>query len=186
MRSMLSGLSTRLKAKPFLPKRPVRPIRWRYVSLSAFPSLSTGRSKLTTMDTCSTSIPGEPAQISEHILRHFNQFLERLQSRLKHRLPLEQTLVVTSTFSLPSLKRWMTEALCSTIISPLSKATWWPSLDSCPLSQAAILRVWKGMIFSFCFNTEHGWIWRLPLLIGVGKGVLEVRACYGNFMKMLG
>lgn len=39
-------------------------------------------------------------------------------------LPLEHTFVVTSTFSLPSLKRSMTAALCSTVISPLSSATW--------------------------------------------------------------
>lgn len=56
-RSMLCWLSTKFTANPLLPNRPVRPIRWRYVSLSAFPSRSTGRSKLTTIDTCSTSIP---------------------------------------------------------------------------------------------------------------------------------
>lgn len=54
---MLCLLSTMLIASPRLPKRPVRPIRCRYVSLSGFPSLSTGRSKLITTDTCSTSIP---------------------------------------------------------------------------------------------------------------------------------
>lgn len=42
---------------------------------------------------------------------------------LCHALPLAQTLVVTSTFSLPSRKRSITAALCSTIISPLSNAT---------------------------------------------------------------
>lgn len=54
---MLCLLSTMLIASPRLPKRPVRPIRCRYVSLSGFPSLSTGRSKLMTTETCSTSIP---------------------------------------------------------------------------------------------------------------------------------
>jgi len=56
--------------------------------------------------------------------------------------PRAQTLVVTRTFSLPSLKRSMTAALCSTCISPLSSATWWPSLDSSPASQPAVFLVY--------------------------------------------
>lgn len=56
-------------------------------------------------------------------------------------LPLAQTLVVTSTFSLPSRKRSITAALCSTIISPLSSATWWPSFESSAASQPAVFRV---------------------------------------------
>lgn len=55
---MLILLSTMLMAKPLLPNRPVRPILCRYVSLSGLPSLSTGKSKLITTETCSTSIPG--------------------------------------------------------------------------------------------------------------------------------
>lgn len=60
--------------------------------------------------------------------RHFSRSLphghcKRLL-RKSNSLPLEQTLVVISTFSLPSLKRSMTAALCSTVSSPLSKATW--------------------------------------------------------------
>lgn len=57
--------------------------------------------------------------------------------------PRAHTLVVTSTFSLPSRKRSITAALCSTIISPLSRATWWPSLESSAASQLAVLRVWS-------------------------------------------
>lgn len=57
--------------------------------------------------------------------------------------PRAHTLVVTRTFSLPSLKRSITAALCSTIISPLSRATWWPSLESSAASQLAVLRVWS-------------------------------------------
>lgn len=56
--------------------------------------------------------------------------------------PRAQTFVVTRTFSLPSRKRSMTAALCSTCISPLSSATWWPSLDSSPASQPAVFLVW--------------------------------------------
>lgn len=56
-------------------------------------------------------------------------------------LPLAHTLVVTSTFSLPSRKRSITAALCSTIISPLSSATWWPSFESSAASQPAVFRV---------------------------------------------
>lgn len=54
---MLIWLSTMLIASPLLPNRPVRPILCRYVSLSGLPSLSTGRSKLITTETCSTSMP---------------------------------------------------------------------------------------------------------------------------------
>lgn len=54
---MLNLLSTMLIASPLLPNLPVRPIRCRYVSLSGLPSLSTGKSKLITTETCSTSIP---------------------------------------------------------------------------------------------------------------------------------
>lgn len=50
---------------------------------------------------------------------------------------------MTRTFSLPSLKRSITAALCSTCISPLSSATWWPSLDSSPASQPAVFLVWN-------------------------------------------
>lgn len=57
-------------------------------------------------------------------------------------LPRAQTFVVTRTFSLPSLKRSMTAALCSTCISPLSSATWWPSLESSPASQPAVFLVY--------------------------------------------
>lgn len=57
-------------------------------------------------------------------------------------LPRAQTFVVTRTFSFPSLKRSMTAALCSTCISPLSSATWWPSLDSSPANQPAVFLVW--------------------------------------------
>lgn len=142
---MLCLLSTILTANPLLPNRPVRPIRWRYVSLSAFPSMSNGRSKLTTRDTCSTSIP-----VINRATDGFGIFILASQHKdavmLKSdsfRLPLEHTFVVTSTFSLPFLKRSMTAALCSTVISPLSNATWWPSLVRFAVSQAAILRVWR-------------------------------------------
>lgn len=57
--------------------------------------------------------------------------------------PRAHTLVVTRTFSLPSRKRSITAALCSTIISPLSSATWWPSFESSAASQLAVLRVWS-------------------------------------------
>lgn len=67
--------STKLMAIPDLPNLPVLPIRWRYVSQSARPSMSTGKSKLITMVTCSTSIP------------------------------LASTLVVMSTFSLPEMEQ---------------------------------------------------------------------------------
>ena len=48
---------TMLKANPTLPNLPVLPILWRYVSQSAFPFASTGKSKLTTTLTCSISMP---------------------------------------------------------------------------------------------------------------------------------
>lgn len=64
-------------------------------------------------------------------------------AQLCHALPLAQTFVVTSTFSLPSRKRSITAALCSTIISPLSNATWWPSFESSAASQPAVFRVWN-------------------------------------------
>ena len=57
--------------------------------------------------------------------------------------PRAHTLVVTRTFSLPSRKRSITAALCSTTISPLSRATWWPSFESSAASQLAVLRVWS-------------------------------------------
>ncbi len=75
-------------------------------------------------------------------------------------IPLAQTLVVTRTFSLPSRKRSMTAALCSTCISPLSSATWWPSLDSSPASHPAVFLVW--------YNKSHGYVlllfvlWKTP------------------------
>uniref|UniRef100_A0A2M4CAQ6 Putative secreted protein n=1 Tax=Anopheles marajoara TaxID=58244 RepID=A0A2M4CAQ6_9DIPT len=72
---MLCSPSTRLIAIPLLPKRPVRPMRCRYVSQSARPFWSIGRSKFTTIVTCATS------------------------------MPLESTLVVMSTFSSPARKR---------------------------------------------------------------------------------
>lgn len=56
-------------------------------------------------------------------------------------LPLEQTFVVTRTFSLPSRKRSMMLALCITVNSPLSSATLWPSLVRLAASQDAISRV---------------------------------------------
>lgn len=59
------------------------------------------------------------------------------------RSPRAHTLVVTRTFSLPSRKRSITAALCSTTISPLSRATWWPSFESSAASQLAVLRVWS-------------------------------------------
>ncbi len=69
-------------------------------------------------------------------------------------LPLAQTLVVMRTFSLPSLKRSITAALCSTTISPLSSATWWPSLDSWPASQLAVFRVWEKTTTRYDYMKE--------------------------------
>ncbi len=48
----------------------------------------------------------------------------------------------------------MTAALCSTVISPLSSATWWPSLVRLAVSQAAILRVWKQRLHCHTQITE--------------------------------
>lgn len=47
----------------------------------------------------------------------------------------------------------MTAALWSTVISPLSTPTWWPSLVMFSASQAAILRVWNPPITAFV--TDH-------------------------------
>lgn len=71
------------------------------------------------------------------------------------RLPRAQTLVVTRTFSLPSLKRSITAALCSTCISPLSSATWWLSLDSSPASQPAVFLVWVKQKSHHCCHHHH-------------------------------
>lgn len=57
------------------------------------------------------------------------------------RIPLAQTLVAMSTFSLPSRKRWMTLARCTTVSSAVRMATWCPSRLIFPDSQSAILRV---------------------------------------------
>lgn len=74
---MLILLSTMLIASPLLPNRPVRPILCRYVSLSGLPSLSTGKSKLITTETCSTSIPkckwGERLNITKKNNVHDNK-----------------------------------------------------------------------------------------------------------------
>lgn len=99
--------------------------------------------------------------------------------------PLEHTFVVTSTFSLPWRKRSMTAALCSTVISPLSNATWWPSLISCADSQAAILRVWEknenkkkptsaaGTVVASSAGFVQNWDWSQRLeLIRLGTNVV--------------
>lgn len=142
---MLNLLSTMLMANPLLPNRPVRPILCRYVSLSGLPSLSTGRSKLITTDTCSTSIPVDRhisrRDVAQNLVRMvFNAYRQQTYS------PLAQTLVVTRTFSLPTRKRSITAALCSTCISPLSSATWWPSLESSPANHPAVFLVWDEKI----------------------------------------
>ena len=55
--------------------------------------------------------------------------------------PLAKTLVVISTFSLPSRKRSSTAILWSTVRSPDSSATAWPSRDIFSASHDAVLRV---------------------------------------------
>lgn len=58
-------------------------------------------------------------------------------------IPRAQTLVVIRTFSLPSRNRWMMEARCSTVSSPLSKDTWWPSCIISTVSHLAFRRVYE-------------------------------------------
>lgn len=55
--------------------------------------------------------------------------------------PRAQTLVVIRTFSFPSRNLWMMEARCSTVSSPLSKDTWWPSCIISTVSHLALRRV---------------------------------------------
>ncbi|KAG7235666.1 hypothetical protein INR49_002350, partial [Caranx melampygus] len=52
-----------------------------------------------------------------------------------------QSPFAKSTRAANPVQRSMTAALCSTCISPLSSATWWPSLESSPASQPAVFLV---------------------------------------------
>lgn len=63
------------------------------------------------------------------------------------RLPLESTFVVIRTFSNPALNRSKTASRCSTVKSPESTATEWPSEDIFPASQPAVLRVYINKIY---------------------------------------
>lgn len=55
--------------------------------------------------------------------------------------PRAQTLVVIRTFSFPSRNLWMMEARWSTVSSPLSKDTWWPSCIISTVNHLAFRRV---------------------------------------------
>lgn len=107
---MLCLLSTMLTARPLLPNRPVRPILCKYVSLSGFPSLSTGRSKFITTDTCSTSIPVN----KRHSVR-LSPFKENNHNNLGHN--------ALATFSEHLLRRGA--ILASTLSAAYLQQSYW-------------------------------------------------------------
>ena len=65
-------------------------------------------------------------------------------------MPLALTLVVISSFSLPSRNLFNTASRCSTVISPDNSATEWPSAVIFSANQEAAFRVWHDTGINKC------------------------------------